>query len=83
MVAEVNHVRLFLRGFVLVSMTAWNVRSIAGGHYLFALAGGFGISFVWFGNSRTAAHSNLRWARETYAAGAAAGTVFGMWLGSW
>jgi hypothetical protein len=76
-----TYVRLFCRGFVLVAMTALNVRSIAHGHYVLALLGGFGISFVWFGNSRTAAHSELRWAREVYAAGAACGTVTGMWLG--
>jgi Na+/glutamate symporter len=72
---------LFCRGLLIVTLTAFNVKSISHGAYVAALLGGFGISFVWFGNSRTAAHSDLKWAREVYAAGAAIGTVFGMWLG--
>lgn len=76
-----THARLFLRGFVIVALTAWNVRHIASLQYPWAFAGGFGISFVWFGNSRQAAATDLPYARETYAAGAACGTVFGMWLG--
>lgn len=76
-----KHASLFLRAFVIVTLTAWNVRHIAALQYPWAFAGGFGISFVWFGNSRQAAHSELRHARETYAAGAAFGTLFGMWLG--
>lgn len=73
--------RLFMRGFVIVALTAWNVRHIAALQYPWAFAGGFGISFVWWGNSRGAAHSELRWAREVYALGAACGTLLGMWLG--
>lgn len=76
-----SYVRLFVRGFVIVALVSLNTRHIAALHYPWACAGGFGISFVWFGNSRTAAHSELRWAREAYASGAALGTVFGMWLG--
>ena len=76
------YARLFGRGFLIVTLTAFNVTSISQHHYWWALAGGFGISFVWFGNSRQAAHTDLRGAREVYAAGAAFGTVFGMWLGS-
>ena len=76
-----SYLRLFLRGFVIVALTALNVRSISRMNYPLALVGGFCISFVWFGNSKTAAHSELRMAREVYAAGAACGTVFGMWLG--
>lgn len=76
-----DHGRLFLRGVVIVALTSWNVRHIAAMNYPWALVGGFGISFVWWGNSRGAAHSDLRYARETYAAGAAVGTVIGMYLG--
>ena len=76
-----EHARLFGRGFLIVTLTAFNVTCISHQQYWWALVGGFGISFVWFGNSRHAAHTELRWAREVYAAGAALGTVCGMWLG--
>ena len=76
-----THVKLFARGFVIVALTSWNVRHIAALQYPWAFAGGFGISFVWFTNSKTAAHVEIPFARETYAIGAALGTVFGMWLG--
>lgn len=76
------YLRLFARGFVIVALTSWNVRHIAALQYPWAFAGGFGISFIWFTNSRTAAHSEVTWAREVYAIGAALGTMFGMWLGS-
>lgn len=76
-----TYVRLFSRGLLIVALTSWNVRHIAALDYRMALIGGFGISFVWWGNSRGAAHNDLRFARETYAAGAAVGTVLGMWLG--
>ena len=76
-----THAKLFARGFVIVALTAANVRAISALHYPWAFAGGFGISFIWFGNSKTAAHVNTPYAREVYALGAALGTVFGMWLG--
>ena len=76
-----THARLFARGFVIVALTAFNVTSISQHHYGMALCGGFGISFIWFGNSRQAANTTVRFAREAYAAGAALGTVFGMWVG--
>lgn len=72
--------RIFLRGFLIVLLTALNVGQIAGRHYGGALVGGFLISFVWFGNSRTAAFAEARFSREAYALGAACGTVCGMWL---
>lgn len=75
------YARLFARGFLIVALTALNVRHISALHYPWAFAGGFGISFVWWGNSRGAAHNELKWAREVYALGVALGTVFGMWLG--
>jgi hypothetical protein len=75
------YVQQFLRGFVIVTLTAWNVRHISSLQYPMAAVTAFGISFVWFGNSRAAAHSELKFAREVYALGAALGTVTGMWLG--
>lgn len=71
---------VFARGFLIVTLTATNVGQVAGHHWLGAFIVGFGISFVWFGNSKTAAHSKVGGARECYALGAAAGTVFGMWI---
>lgn len=73
--------RIFLRGFVIVTLTAWNVRHVAALNYPMGFIGGYFISFVWWTNSRGAAHSDVRFGREFYAAGAACGTVFGMWLG--
>lgn len=73
-------VRLFARGFLIVTVTAANVANIAHGEYPHALVGGFLISFIWWTNSRTASHSEARFGREAYAAGAALGTVCGMWL---
>lgn len=71
---------IFGRGFLIVTLTATNIGQIAGRHWMGAFAGGFGISFVWFMNSRTAAHTDAIGARECYALGAACGTVAGMWL---
>ena len=45
------------------------------------LSGGL-LSYIWWGNSRTAAHSDVRYAQLTYAFGAACGTLNGMLLGT-
>lgn len=74
---------IFLRGFVIVTLTASNVAQVAGGHYLGAFLNGAAISFVWWTNSRTAAHSDVARARELYALGAGCGTVAGMWIVRW
>jgi len=79
----VKHLTVFGRGFLIVSLTASNVGQIAAHHWGGAFAGGMAISFVWWGNSRGAAHSDLPWARECYALGAGCGTVFGMLLVRW
>lgn len=78
-----KHLAIFLRGFVIVTLTAANVGQIARGHYGGAFLGGTAISFVWWGNSRGAAHSDVWCARECYAAGAGCGTLFGMLLVRW
>lgn len=72
--------RLFARGWLIVTLTAYNVSNIAHGQYWHAFLGGFGISFVWWMNSRSAAHTDVRGGRELYALGAAVGTICGMWL---
>lgn len=78
-----THVAIFLRGFLIVTLTAANVGQIARGHYGGAFVGGTAISFVWWGNSRGAAHSDVRFARECYAFGAGLGTLTGMLLVRW
>jgi len=69
------------RGFAIVLLTALNVVQISRGHYLGAFVVGGAISWTWFGNSRTAAFSEARFARHAYAFGAAVGTLTGMFLG--
>lgn len=75
------YLRVFARGLLYVTLTAFNVGSISHAHYGQALAGGFVISWLWWRNSWTAAHLELPFGREAYAAGAALGTVLGMYLG--
>jgi hypothetical protein len=72
---------IFWRGWLIVTLTAMNVRQIAGGHYLHAFIVGFGISLVWWFNSRNAAKSELVGAGLVYAIGAGLGTLTGMYLG--
>ena len=74
-------IRVFLRGFAIVFLTALNVTQVSRGHYLGALLVGFGISFVWYGNSQSANDRRSRTAQVTYACGAACGTICGMWVG--
>jgi len=74
-------VRLFVRGFLIVALVALNTRHIAALDYSRAFLTGCAISFVWWGNSKSAAHVEVRGARWAYALGAGAGTLFGMWLG--
>jgi hypothetical protein len=77
----VIYVGLFLRAALIVSLTSWNVRHIGALNYPGAGFGGFWISFVWWGNSGAAARNTQPYAREVYAAGAALGTMVGMYLG--
>jgi hypothetical protein len=74
------YLSIFARGFIIVAMTATNVGQIAGRHWGGAFCVGFGISFVWWMNARSAARADLAGLRECYALGAASGTVFGMAL---
>ena len=78
-----DHLRLWWRGFSIVTLTAANVIQVTGGHWLGALLVGFGISFVWWGNAHRAAHHPARCGREAYALGAACGTVVGMTITRW
>lgn len=71
---------LFLRGFVIVALTAANVVQVSRGHYSGALIVGFLISWTWYANAHSAAHEKAPGARFAYSAGAALGTVAGMAL---
>ncbi len=72
---------VFGRAFAIVCCTALNVVNVSHGRYRVAFVTGGILSAIWWGNSRTAAHSDLRGAWLVYAMGAACGTVAGMWLG--
>lgn len=75
-----DYARLFGRGFLIVCLTAMNVRQISAGNYGHAFVVGFGISLVWWFNSRNAARSELPLAGWVYAIGAGVGTITGMVL---
>ncbi|MCR4374165.1 MAG: hypothetical protein NUW22_04890 [Acidobacteria bacterium] len=76
-----DYSRLFGRAFLLVALVAWNVRNVAQGEFGLAFLTGTLVSWVWWANSRSAAHSDARYARHVYALGAGLGTVFGVWIG--
>jgi hypothetical protein len=72
---------IWWRAFQIVTCTALNVVQVSGGHYYMAFGTGGLLSFIWWTNTRTAAHSDVAGARFAYAFGAACGTMFGMFLG--
>ena len=72
---------VFLRAWSQVTAVAWNVSVVSQGDYLLALCSGGLVSWIWWENSRTAARATHWAARAVYTAGAAAGTVTGMWMG--
>ncbi len=75
------HLLIWWRAFSIVTVTALNVVQVSGHHYVTAFFTGGLLSFIWWINTRTAAHSEARWGRAAYTFGAACGTVMGMWLG--
>jgi hypothetical protein len=75
-------VKVWWRAFSIVTMTALNVTQVTGHHYKSAFFTGSLLSFIWWANTRTAAHSGIRGAQFAYTFGAGCGTVFGMFLGS-
>jgi hypothetical protein len=75
------HVVLWWRAFTIVCCTATNVTQIANGHYVVAFFTGGLLSWIWWSNSRTAAHSGIAGGQAAYALGAACGTLCGMWIG--
>ena len=77
-----TYLRIMVRGFVIVFLTAANVVQVAGGHLIGAGIGGFLISAVWWSNSH-AAKENPPYASVAYGFGAAVGTITGAGLTSW
>jgi hypothetical protein len=75
-----EHARIFGRGFVLVFLVALNTRMIATANLPGALGAAFAVSWVWWGNSRSASSCDVPWARECYAAGAGLATVCALLL---
>lgn len=74
--------RYALRGFVIVTLVAWNVRHVAAGEYVPAFFTGCAISVCWWLNAGLASEARAnRSAALWYGLGAGLGTVFGMWLG--
>ena len=73
---------VFCRAFLQVALVAWNVRNVAEGQYGLTFVTGAAVSWVWWANSKSAAHNEHPKARAAYAIGAGAGTVFGAWAGS-
>ena len=72
--------RLFLRGFVIVTLTALNVVNISQHHWAMAFVTGLGISLVWRWNTRNAVQMDTLPADLVYAFGAGCGTICGMAL---
>ena len=77
-----THLRIALRGFWLVFLTASNVVQVSHGHYGGALVGGFLISATWWSNSH-AAKVHVPYGALAYGSGAGLGTWSGMWLTTW
>jgi len=73
--------RVFLRGVLLVGLVALNTRWIAHSQLPEAFATATVLSWVWWGNSKTAALSEVRGARFVYGVGAGVGTALSIWLG--
>jgi hypothetical protein len=76
----VTELRCFLRAFLIVMLTASNVKLIAAGAWLPMFVTGTALSWVWWRNTQTAATSTGRFDRAAYALGAGCGTVCGAWV---
>lgn len=72
---------LWWRAFSIVCVTAINVVNVSQKRYGAAFITGGVLSAIWWGNTRTAAVSDLVGAQWVYAFGAACGTVAGIWIG--
>lgn len=75
------HLRIFWRAFAIVTVSSLNVTQVSAHRFNVAFFTGGLLSWIWWGNTRTAAHSDARFGRAAYSLGAACGTITGMWLG--
>ena len=73
------YLRLFGRAWLIVFLTAMNVVFLSRGLVLPAFLSGWGISFVWWGNTHRAAFP-IKYGGLCYATGAACGTVSGLFF---
>lgn len=73
-------ISLFVRAYLQIALVSANVANIAAGHYVWAFLTGFGISYVWWLNARSAGRVEGRGGHLAYALGAACGTITGMYL---
>ena len=71
--------QLFAQGIVYVGLQAANVVQLAKHHYVGAFVVGFLISLLWSWNVRGVAFRS-GWGGVVYAAGAAVGTIAGLFL---
>jgi hypothetical protein len=72
-----EYLTLFVRAWLIVSLTAANAVFVVRGAWLPMFVTGMALSWVWWLNTRTAARSDLRGAGLLYALGAGMGTLTG------
>jgi hypothetical protein len=73
--------KIWWRAFSIVTCTALNVVQVSNHNFVAAFFTGGLLSFVWWANTKTAAHNTGPYAQYAYAFGAACGTINGMALG--
>jgi hypothetical protein len=74
--------RLFFRGWLIVTLTSLNVTQIAAGNWWTAFATSMALSACWWQNSHAAAIDGSWRAGAFYAVGAGAGCCTGMLIGA-
>ena len=74
---------VFAAAFLQVSLVAGQTVLLAKQNWIGIAIVGFLISYVWFGNARNAARSELPHARVVYATGAMVGTLTGALSAHW
>ena len=78
----IAYLRVLLRGWLIVFLTAANIAQVSAHHYPGAFLCGGAISIVWWWNS-SAKREQIPGAAFTYGLGAALGTISGMALTQW